>query len=395
MNRDLGFVALALMTWGVGEGMFYFFQPLYLQQLGADPVQIGGIIGIVGLAMSLSYLPAGMLSDRFGRVPLLRLAWILGTLSTLLLAFGGSLALFVAGMVVYGTTAFVTVPLNSYTTAARGRLSVGRTITLISAAFNFGAVAGPLLGGWVGEHFGLQTNFRLALIMFVISTVFIFLIRPQPVVAVNADNNPGGIRTLLNRRFVGLIILLFFSMFSMYLPQPLVGNFLQNERGVGLAVIGTLLAVRSLGVVILNLVLGQVNPRVGFFTGQIGMALFSLLIWMGSGLPVYLAAYFLMGSYMTARNLTFAQVRTLAHSGNMGVAYGILETVNALALVCGPLLAGLLYKIRPDIVFPVSIGLIAASLAAYLLFSPVRRKDLKAFEEKELEASKIELREVP
>ncbi len=140
MNRDLGFVALALMTWGVGEGMFYFFQPLYLQQLGADPVQIGSIIGLVGLAMTISYLPAGMLSDRIGRVPLLRLAWILGILSTLLLAFGGSLTVFVAGMVIYGTTAFVTVPLNSYTTAARGRLSVGRTITLISAAFNFGAV---------------------------------------------------------------------------------------------------------------------------------------------------------------------------------------------------------------------------------------------------------------
>ncbi len=181
-------------------------------------------------------------------------------------------------------------------------------------------------------------------------------------------------------------------MFSMYLPQPLVGNFLQNERGVGLAVIGTLLSIRSLGVVIMNLVLGQVNPRVGFASGQIGVALFSLLIWMGSGLPIYLAAYFFMGSYMTARNLTFAQVRTLAHSGNMGAAYGIIETVNALTLVCGPPLAGLLYKIQPEIVYPISIGLIAISLAAYLVLSPVRRRDLQAFEKKELEASKIDLK---
>jgi hypothetical protein len=34
MSRDLILVALALMTWGVGEGMFLFFEPLYLQEMG-------------------------------------------------------------------------------------------------------------------------------------------------------------------------------------------------------------------------------------------------------------------------------------------------------------------------------------------------------------------------
>ena len=43
----------------------------------------------------------------------------MGTVSTLLMAFAPSLPLFVAGMILYGGTGFVTVPLNSYTTAAR------------------------------------------------------------------------------------------------------------------------------------------------------------------------------------------------------------------------------------------------------------------------------------
>ncbi len=383
MNRDLLFVALSLLTWGIGEGMFYFFQPLYLEELGADPVQIGGFLGLVGVATTLAYLPAGYLSDRFGRRPLLRAAWIMGALSTVLLGFAPNLTVFVTGMVLYGATAFVTVPLNSYTTAARGRLSVGRTITLISAAFNFGAVLGPLLGGWLGQHYGLQSNFRLAIVFFVLSTGFIFMIRPQPVEHFSGSEAGSRLRSLLTPRFLGFIGLIFFCTFGMYLPQPLTQNFLQNERGISLTQIGQLLSSRSLGITLLNLGLGHLNARLGYLLGQAGMAAFSLLILSTGSFPVYMAAYFLMGSYMTARNLTFAQVRALVQSANMGMAYGFMETVNALAIVLGPPLAGLLYERQPDLVYRIGLILILAGLAANLLFSPVRRKDMLAFEKKE------------
>ena len=133
MSRDLILVALSLMTWGIGEGMFIFFQPIYLQQLGANPVLIGGILGGIGIVMSISYIPAGYLSDRFGRRPVLWLAWMIGAISTWVMALSSSLPTFVLGSVLYGLTSFVLPPLNSYLTPARGRLSVGRTLTLISA----------------------------------------------------------------------------------------------------------------------------------------------------------------------------------------------------------------------------------------------------------------------
>jgi hypothetical protein len=31
MTRDLILVALSLFAWGLGEGMFIFFQPIYLR----------------------------------------------------------------------------------------------------------------------------------------------------------------------------------------------------------------------------------------------------------------------------------------------------------------------------------------------------------------------------
>jgi len=43
MSRDFKLVVSSMLTWGLGEGIFYIFQPLYMQQLGADPILIGTI----------------------------------------------------------------------------------------------------------------------------------------------------------------------------------------------------------------------------------------------------------------------------------------------------------------------------------------------------------------
>jgi len=60
MSRDLKLVVGAMLTWGLGEGIFYIFQPLYLQEFGADPILIGTILGINGLVMAIVQIPAGL-----------------------------------------------------------------------------------------------------------------------------------------------------------------------------------------------------------------------------------------------------------------------------------------------------------------------------------------------
>ncbi len=98
---------------------------------------------------------------------------------------------------------------------------------------------------------------------------------------------------------------------------------------------------------------------------------------------MYMAGYFLMGGFITNRGLIIAQARTLFHASNMGVAFGMLETVTSLAMVLGPPLAGLLYSLRPERIFSTSLFLIGAGFLANLLLSPIKRKDLSTFEEKE------------
>jgi DHA1 family tetracycline resistance protein-like MFS transporter len=304
-------------------------------------------------------------------------AWFLGTSAAWIMALAQTLPVFVIGSALYGLTSFVVVPLNSYITVARGKMSVGRAITLIGATFNLGAIVGPILGGWIGDHQGLRSSFLIAALFFMSSTFLILFIRPQPVEKTNHSFRYSLAAGLKSKLYVKYLIIIFIVMFSLYLPQPLSQNFLQNERGVSLTQMGLLISSRSVGIVVLNLVLGQLSAGAGFLFAQIGMALFSILIWLGTGLPLYVLGYFLLGSYQTARSLATAQGRELLVASNMGLGYGLIETVMSLAIILAPPLAGLLYSYNPTLIYSVSLVLICAGIIIFFFFSPIKRAHVK------------------
>jgi len=366
MTRDLFFLALALFTWGMGEGAYLAFQPLYLQQLGARPVDIGLILGGFGLSAMLSHVPAGYLSDKIGRRPLIWAGWFLGLAGAWLMALAGSLVLFVTGMMVVALGLFVMAPMDSYIAIARGKWSVGRAFTVISASYNMGGTIGPLIGGAIGEGAGVKIIFLASACLFVVSFLFVLFLRPQPII------HPMALETReerrLNPRHLGYFGLLFLASFAMYLPQPLSPNFLQNQRGLSLLQIGQLYSICGIGIVLLNLILGHLEARRGFIIGQIAVAAFSLLIWRGTSLVWYAFGYFLLGGFKTARSLGISQVRLLVHPARMGLAFGLTESLSSLAMVLAPALAGLLYERDPELVYILSIGLIllVVVISAYI-----------------------------
>jgi predicted MFS family arabinose efflux permease len=369
LNPSLILIAIALFIWGMGETMFVYFQSIYLSELGADPVAIGSILGAMGIMMMISHIPAGHLADRIGRRPLLIAGWLIGVFAAGMMALARSLPLFVAGLLVYGFTAFIISPLNSYVTSARGKWSVSRALSLVSASFGFGSVLGPLTGGWIGDHYGLRTVFAIATGIFVVSTIVMCFIRPQPRDQHDPDEPP--VHLLRNGPYLGFIALVFIVVFALYLPQPLTPNFLQQVRGLSLAQIGLLGTTAVLGNALIAMSFGAwFSPRVGMLLGQFLTALFSLIIWRTTGMPFYALAYFLLGGFRAARPMMAAQARELVHTSQMGLAFGMNETVAAIALTLAPLTAGLLYDRAPDLTYPVSLGLIAFSIFLTLWLGP-------------------------
>ena len=368
MNRNLIFIALALFTWGIGEGMFFNFSPIYMQQLGSDPQQIGVILGAFGAAMAITHIPAGRLADRIGRRPMLIAAWFLGMLSADIMALATNLTAFVAGLLVYGLTAFVSSSLSSYVTAARGSWTVGRALTLTTATFSFGMTFGPALGGWIGDHYGLRTVYTVTAAIFALSNVAIYFIQNQPVDRHDPDAPPA--RLLSNTRLLRFLAVAGLAVFAMHLSQPLTPNFLEGVKNLSLSQIGWVFTAGAFGNVMVNILLGQLSPRVSYPISQALVGLFAVLMWQGTGLPLLALGYFLLGGFRAARPLALAQARELVHGSQMGVTYGVMETVSSIIFILTPPLAGFLFERNPYIVYPLAMGLIGLSVIVSILFAP-------------------------
>lgn len=367
--RDLAVTGISLFFWGIGEGMFQIFQPVYLEQWGANPVEIGAILGGMGIAMTVVQAPAGYLADRVGSRPVMWSSWILGTAAAAIMALANSLPVFVAGMLTYGLTSFVVAPMNSYITSVRGRLSVERSLTITMALFFFGAFIGSFIGGAVGDAFSLKAIYQISAVIFLLSTLIILTARPAPVEE-HAELHAGRPNLAKNPRFLGLLVLIMVTMFALYLPQPLTPNYLKNFHSLSNQSLGWMSAANSLGNVILMLGLGFLSGPAGFIAGQVLVALFAFFLWRGDQTPLFLLGYFCLGGYRLSRSMVLAYARSFVKPNEVGFAFGLVETGNAISNILAPVAAGLLYQSSPEFMFTASLVAIGLALAANLVFLP-------------------------
>ncbi len=360
MSRDLRLVSISLLAWGFGEALFFYLIPLYLAELGADPAWIGGILGLAGLAMMLTHIPAGALADRLGSRKLMIAGWASGLLAAVLMFVSRSLVPFVGGLLLYHFTSFVMAPLNRYITAARQHWSTARALTSVSAMFNLGGVVGAAAGGLIAEHLGTRANFGLASLAFLFSSLMVLLTREHPLQE-NRSRRPalGLLRSSAFSRVTGLA---FFSMFALYLSWPLTPNYLRQVHQVPLTQIGLFGALNALGMVILNLTLGGANALSGLLASQLLVAASILALWQGSAAVWFGMGYFLAGGFRVARNLILALSEQVAPPDRLGAAYGLMETAGALSLVLAPPVAGLLFQRHPALPYPASLILIACAM---------------------------------
>ena len=363
-RRDLNLLALSLVVWSLGEGLFMIFQPIYLQELGADPIQIGFIISLSMVVMGFMHIPAGFISDRVSRKTLMILSWAIGALAALLMALGRNLTVFVLGMLLYSITGSVVAPMNSYVSDSKGTWSDNQAYTFISASYMVGYLFGPILGGFLAERVGLRPLYFIATVIFAISTMMILKIKDLPVHT--SEGKPAARALFRNRSFVLACLLIFAISFTTYLPHPLTSNFLHNYRGVSLQTLGIFGMLMSAGGILFNLLLGKLLAWPIYLIGQTAVIAFSVLLLKGRTELIFGLAYFMWGGFRVINAITSSLVRPLLHKAQVGLGFGIAETSKSLAFILAPVLAGYLYDRRPELVYQVAIGM-GISMLVFLL----------------------------
>lgn len=134
---------------------------VYAAQLkGATPKLIGFALGGYGLTQGLLQIPFGMLSDRFGRKPIITLGLILFTIGSIIGALSDSIYGVILARILQGTGAIgsVLIALLADVTSEKERTKAMAVIGMsIGMSFSLAMVISPA----ITRHYGLEGIFYL------------------------------------------------------------------------------------------------------------------------------------------------------------------------------------------------------------------------------------------
>ena len=138
------------------------FLSLYLKSLGATPLWITGVFAAGVFCEAVVMLQVGRLSDRFGRRPLLAVAFAFMPIR-LLLYIPATGPLWVLGVqtihgINFGIMAAVAVAFVNDLCAEESR---GATQARLAGTAGLAAACGPAAGGWLAQRFGIPVTFGL------------------------------------------------------------------------------------------------------------------------------------------------------------------------------------------------------------------------------------------
>jgi DHA1 family tetracycline resistance protein-like MFS transporter len=175
-----------LVTIGLDSLAFGFIAPvlpdLVRQFEGGDFGRASAVTGYFGLAwatMQFIFSPIlGAWSDRFGRRPVILLSCLGVGLDYILMALAPSLRWLFVGRLISGITTSNIATAYAYVTDVTPPEKRAKPFGLISAAFGFGFVIGPALGGYLGNH-NLRLPFWGAAILSLANALYGYFVLPE------------------------------------------------------------------------------------------------------------------------------------------------------------------------------------------------------------------------
>src|SRR3954467_10689074 len=150
----LGALALSLLVVGPPLTILNVALPTLATELDASTGQLQWFADAYNLVLAAALLPAGMLGDRFGRRRMLLIALSLFGAASLACSFADTAAQLIAGRAMLGLGAAALLPLSMsvmavlFTAEERPR---GGAIWVTANAP--GIPLGPIVGGWVLDHY--------------------------------------------------------------------------------------------------------------------------------------------------------------------------------------------------------------------------------------------------
>jgi DHA1 family tetracycline resistance protein-like MFS transporter len=383
MNKALVVILLTVMLDAIGIGLIFPILPALLREVGhtSDIATILGVMLALYSACQFLFSPIlGVLSDRFGRRPILLISLAGAAIDYVVMAFAPELWLLVLGRAIAGITSANMAVATAYITDISTEEERAKRFGLFHAMFGIGFIIGPVVGGILGDIW-VRSPFLLAALLNAVNFSMALFVLPE---SRKGRRDASFTLDTLNP-FKPLAWAFAFKallpLMAIYLIMNLVGTvygstwaiFSEDVYGFNGMLIGLSLGAFGLfhalaQAFVTGPAVAKLGERWALIVGmgfEVGAMLTLAFATHGAALFIMAPIFALGGIGMPAlQSLTTRQVS----SELQGQLQGVLASVVSLAAVFGPLLFSNIYHaIRPT--WPGGIWLIA--LVVYLAALPL------------------------
>ncbi|RBP48369.1 putative MFS family arabinose efflux permease [Arenicella xantha] len=326
---------------------------IYSEQLeGATPVLMGIALGIYGITQAMFQIPFGILSDKYGRKPIIILGLMIFIVGSLVAALASSIEGVIIGRALQGAGAIaaVVLALTSDLTREEQRTKamalIGMTIGL---AFMFALVVSP----WLAFFIGVKGMFVLTAVLAVGAIVVIIKAVPTPVQRRNLEVRavPAKMLELLrNPQLIRLdigIFVLHFVLTAMFVVVPIIllERLSLPTRDHWQVYLPALIA--SIVFMVPMIILSAKKAwLMRIFFAAICILLFAqcLLMWRPLGvLGMTVCLFFFFWGFNLLEAMLPSIVSRVAPAAGKGSAMGVYNTFQFMGVFFGGFLGGLIY----------------------------------------------------
>jgi DHA1 family tetracycline resistance protein-like MFS transporter len=342
--RPLLVIFLTVFVNLVGFGIIIPLLPFYAETFGASPV----VIGLLFAAFSISQLVAapvlGVLSDRFGRRPVLIFSLVGTAVSFVMLAVAQSLAMLFAARIIDGLSGGNITIARAYIADVTEPDQRARAYGFLGAAFGLGFIVGPGLAG-VFSHISYTAPIWAAVLVTLIATAMALFWLPETLHRGRAVSvSPWrAVPEVLGRRHLRPLLITDFVYWSSFaLCTTTFAMFASRRFGFDVTHTGYVLAgFGLLGVVVQAGLVGAVARSLGVVrTMLIGLLIAAAgwtLVSMSTTVPLFLLSLVPAGLGVGLCNASI--VTLVSHSGSkeeQGTIQGAAGALESLGRAIGP-----------------------------------------------------------
>ncbi|MBD3919643.1 MFS transporter [Paenibacillus sp. PR3] len=176
----LGVMALSVLTIGLDTTVLNLALPVLASDLKASTSQLQWFANAYNLVLAAMLLPAGMLGDRYSRKKLLFLSLVMFGAASVACAYSTTSEALIISRAILGLGAALLMPLSLSLVPflfSEGERPKAMNLWVMASAL--GLPLGPIIGGWLLEHYNWGTIFLINVPIILIALIALVVLLPE------------------------------------------------------------------------------------------------------------------------------------------------------------------------------------------------------------------------